>query len=58
MMMGFKLGLAIGHMYTHGQASFAARDLAANGISGSSGQADEESLSWLMTVIADGFHAQ
>ena len=34
-MMGFKLGLAVGHTYAHGQASFAARDLAADGISGS-----------------------
>jgi hypothetical protein len=57
-MMGFKLGLAIGHTYAHDQASFAARDLAADGISGSSGQADEESLSLLMTEITDGFHAQ
>jgi hypothetical protein len=56
-MMGFKLGLAV-DTYAHGQASFAARDLAADGISGSSGQADEKSLSWLMTEIADGFHAQ
>jgi hypothetical protein len=36
-MIGFKLGLAVGHTYAHGQASFAARDLAADGISGSSG---------------------
>jgi hypothetical protein len=57
-MMGFKLGLAVGHMYAHGQAAFAGRDLAADKISGSSGQADEESLLWLMTEIADGFHAQ
>jgi len=50
-MMGFKLGLAVGHTYAQVQASFAAKDLAANGISGSSAQADEESLSLLMTEI-------